>query len=186
MALTIRQKADTLGTFRFITVHLMETLARWVPTTPEFEIKVLFGRHLWDFAQHADALGHRTSELRAPLHHSPAPTDAHLAVLDKLRVAAGTSERVSGFYDGYLPTLEERYRRYLGETDPQLDEPTVRIFERALRDFERLQAERGQFTQSVELTLSDPEWPRRVRALALGPDPIVVARPPARSVLEAS
>ena len=186
MALTIRQKGDTLGTFRYITVYLMETLARWVPTTPELEIKVLFGRHIWDLAQHADALGRRTAELRAPLHYSPAPTDHHRSVLETLRAAAGTAERVFGFYDGYLPALGERYRLYIQDTDPQLDEPTVRVLERLLYDFERLQTERRQVTAEVGgLSLPDPAWPERLRGQALGPEPIVVHRPPARTAVEA-
>ena len=40
-------------------VALMEIAAAWTPTTPEMEVKVLLGRHIWDFAQHADALGKR-------------------------------------------------------------------------------------------------------------------------------
>ena len=55
MGLILREKAEYLATFRWLEVFLMETLARWVPTTPELEVKVLMGRHIWDAAQHADA-----------------------------------------------------------------------------------------------------------------------------------
>ena len=48
-----------IATFRFVSVQLMETVAAWTPTTPEMEVKVLLGRHIWDFAQQADALGNR-------------------------------------------------------------------------------------------------------------------------------
>jgi len=185
MALTIRQKGDTLGTFRFMTVYLMETLARWVPSTPELEVKVLFGRHIWDFAQHADALGRRTAELRAPLHYSPAPTAHHLAILESLRAATATPDRVFGFYDGYLPALAERYRLYLKDTDAQLDEPSVRVLERILHDFERLQAERRALTAEIGLKPTDAAAAERIRARALGPEPLVVHRPPARSAVEA-
>ena len=65
MTLSVRERADTIGTLRHIEVFTMETLARWVPTTPDLEAKVVFGRHIWDCAQHADALGRRTHELRA-------------------------------------------------------------------------------------------------------------------------
>lgn len=73
MGLILREKAEHLGTFRWLEVFLMETLARWVPTTPEMEVKILMGRHIWDAAQHADALGKRTFELRAPLHYTLTP-----------------------------------------------------------------------------------------------------------------
>jgi hypothetical protein len=42
-----RDRADTIATFRWVSVHLMEMLARWVPSTPELEVKILFGRHIW-------------------------------------------------------------------------------------------------------------------------------------------
>ena len=63
MSLTIRQKADAVGTFRHLSVWYMETLSRWVPTTPEMDAKVLFGRHIWELAQHADSFGnHRNGQ----------------------------------------------------------------------------------------------------------------------------
>ena len=43
MTLTVKEKAEYLGVFRWMEVFLMETLASWVPTTPEMEIKVLSG-----------------------------------------------------------------------------------------------------------------------------------------------
>ena len=67
MSLSVQDRAEYVATFRFIQVFLMETLARWVPQTPEMEVKVLFGRHIWDLAQQADGLGKRGYELRAPL-----------------------------------------------------------------------------------------------------------------------
>ena len=48
MTLTVKQRAETIGTFRYIHVQMMETLARWTPTTPEMEVKVLFGRDIWE------------------------------------------------------------------------------------------------------------------------------------------
>ena len=87
MGYDVRQKADIVGTHRFICVYLMETLARWVPTTPELEAKALFGRHLWDLAQHADQLGQRTAELRSGLHHNREPARSFRDVLESF---AGT------------------------------------------------------------------------------------------------
>ena len=59
MNLTVQQRGDNVATFRWIEVRLMETLAAWVPTTPEMEVKLVFGAHIWDTAQHADMLGKR-------------------------------------------------------------------------------------------------------------------------------
>lgn len=138
MTLTVRERADTIGTLRYISVFAMETLARWVPTTPDLEAKILFGRHLWEFAQHADALGKRTHELRAALHYSPAPSAPYQAALDAWRGLTTTSDRVASCYDALIPDLERRYRSYLESTDVFLDEPSVRVIERALADLPRL------------------------------------------------
>lgn len=143
MTLSIRDKADTLGTFRFVSVHLMETLARWVPTTPELEVKTLFGRHIWDLAQHADALGRRTFELRAALHYSRRPAAAYGRELDRLTAVTGTADRIANMYDVLLPDLAARYGTYLKEADPLLDEPSVRVIARIVADFPRLTNDRA-------------------------------------------
>lgn len=144
MGFTIRQKADRIGAFRHVAVFAMETLARWIPATPELEVKVCFGRHVWDFAQHADWLGRRTGELRAPLQYSHPPAPGYRDALDALAALQGTLDRVSGFYDVFLPDLERRLRAHVAATDPIADEPSVRIIERILFDFPRLAGDRAR------------------------------------------
>jgi len=176
MSLSIREKADTVGTFRFLSVWLMETLARWIATTPELEVKVAFGRHVWEFAQHADALGKRTAELRAPLHYTLAPPPAYRAGLDALAARTATAERIAGIYDGVLPALEDRYRAYLAATDPLLDEPTVRVIERILADFPRLRADREALRAArPDVAAADAAWLADVRRQAAA-EPFVAFR----------
>ena len=147
MSLDVRARADAIATFRFISVYCMETLARWVPTTPELEVKVLFGRHLWDFAQHADAFGKRTAELRLGPQVSRAPTSAFRGVLERAAAVSDTKQRVDGFYGGLMPAIETLYRTYLAETDALLDEPSVRILDHVLADFARLRSERAELAR---------------------------------------
>jgi hypothetical protein len=144
MGLTITQKADTLGTYRFILVRLMETLAAWVPTSPELEIKTLFGRHIWLLAQHADAIGHRTVELRAKLHYDRAPQPQYMSALQQLQGVTASGDRVAAFYGGALADLARRFEHYLAHTDALLDAPTVDILRRALADIERMHADRAE------------------------------------------
>jgi hypothetical protein len=150
MTLTVRDRAQSVATFRFLAVRLMETVAGWTPTTPEMEVKVLFGKHIWDLAQHADALGHRTFELRSKMHWSLAPRDEYLAFLDELRGVRETTARLSALYDVALPALAARLERYETAADPILDGPTVVITARIRRDVERMTAEatllRGQLS----------------------------------------
>src|SRR5690242_10335653 len=127
MGLTVKQRGQKVATFRYIEVRLMEILSAWVPSTPEMEAKLLFGAHIWDTAQAADALGKRTYELRMPLQHSLTPAVDFLEVLDQLAAAQGAAQRIAAFYDVVLPGLAARYRRYLAATDGLMDAPTVRI-----------------------------------------------------------
>jgi hypothetical protein len=138
MTFTVKQRGQHVATFRYVEVRLMEILAAWIPSTPEMEAKLLFGPHVWDCAQAADALGKRAHELRLPLHHTLAPAPAYVAVLDALAATQGASGRIAALYDGVLPRLSERYRRYLAQTDTLMDAPTVRVMERILDDRARM------------------------------------------------
>jgi hypothetical protein len=171
MPLNVKQRGEHVATFRWIEVRLMETLARWVPTTPETEVKLVFGSHIWDLAQHADSLGKRTHELRLPLQHSLEPSGEFVAFLGTLAATIETDKRVAGFYDCVLPGLERRFQDYVGEVDPLLDGPTVRILERILFDIARMKREGQALREEVPAIASiDAAWldglRRREAALA--------------------
>src|SRR4051812_35180427 len=134
MSATVNERSRAMATFRHVSVKLMETVARWTPTTPEMEAKVMFGRHIWDFAQMADALGKRTFELRQPEHYTLAPVDAYDALLGETADLEATSERVATLYEGVLPGLIQRFRDYVAATDPILDEPSISIIERSIHE----------------------------------------------------
>jgi hypothetical protein len=166
MSLSVQSRAERVATFRFIHVFLMETLARWVPNTPEMEVKVLFGRHIWDLARQADALGKRTYELRAPLQFSLRPTQPYVDFLEEFARTATTQQKIHGFYDVVLPGLAARYRRYLDATDRLLDEPTARVMDGILGDFTRMHDECEALRNELpKLCLSDKEWALRLVAL---------------------
>jgi len=165
MGLTVKEKAEFVGTFRWIEVFLMETLASWVPTTPEMEVKVLFGRHVWETAQNADGLGKRSFELRAPLHYTLPPPGDYEALFRELPSLEQTSDRIAVFYDAVLPALAKRYSDYLAATDRLLDEPTVRVIERILDGHKRMLAERETWCKDLSLAATNPalvkSWKQR-------------------------
>jgi hypothetical protein len=147
--LSVRQRGETVATLRWIHVRLMETIASWVPTTPEMEVKLLFGTHVWDAAQHADALGKRTFELRMPLQHSLEPDEAYRQLLANLTQVSETAERLALIYDGVLVALAVRYRYYLDQTDTLLDAPTARILENLDREQRRMIAEYNELIGKI-------------------------------------
>jgi hypothetical protein len=137
VSLDVQQRGRHIATFRHVFVRLMETAAAWTPTTPEMEAKVLFGRHIWDFAQAADVLGKRTFELRLPAQHSLAPAEGFAVALRELAALTGTAERLSGLYDLALPEVERRCRDYVAAVDRLLDGPSIVSLERILADLGR-------------------------------------------------
>jgi hypothetical protein len=152
----------------------METLAAWVPTTPEMEVKLLLGEHIWDTAQHADALGKRTFELRMPLQHSLRPVEAYVDFLVELAVIGPTPQRLAAIYDVLLLALATRYQRYLAQTDALSDAPTVRILERYLTDMARMvEAGRVLRQELPLLQLAGREWAEALAAREAAIDRLV-------------
>ncbi len=165
MALTTTQRADTIGTYRFVFVRLMETLAGWVPISPELEAKTLFGRHIWVMAQHADQMGHRAVELRAKLHYDRPAVEAYRSMLQQLREAPSTATRVSAFYDAVLPDLARRLQGYLNAADELLDAPSLDIVRRVLTDIDRMLDDRRQFNRARPDVVTDAtDWAEPLRA----------------------
>jgi len=157
--LTVKERGHFVATLRYVHVFLMETLATWVPTTPEVEVKLLFGEHIWDVAQHADSLGKRTFELRLPLQHSVRAADPYVALLAEVKAIGPTAQRLAAMYDVVLPGLVARQRRYLEKTDKLVDAPTVRILERYLADAVRMTEAAHTVRQELrDLPPADRQW----------------------------
>jgi hypothetical protein len=162
--LNVKQRADAVGTLRFVSVFLMEALARWIPTTPEMEVKMLFSRQVWRMAQQADRMGRRARELRAPLHYSRSPRPQFLEALKRLAAVSDTIDRIDAFHEVALPALAAAYRRYLAETDRLTDEPTVMICEQALGEIELMRCERTEWGSEIpKARAADSEALRAVR-----------------------
>src|SRR5581483_3329350 len=67
---SVEASAARIRHYRYAEERLMRILGGWIALTPELPVKLLFGRHVWECAQHADAWGRRLPELRAPAHEA--------------------------------------------------------------------------------------------------------------------
>jgi hypothetical protein len=156
---TVKERGHFVATLRYVYVSIMETLATWVPTTPEMEVKLLFGEHIWDVAQHADTLGKRTFELRMPLQRSNRPAEAYVDFLAMVSTLGPTPQRLAAMYDVLLPGLAARQQRYIAQTDRLVDAPTVRILERYLADSARMITTAHDLRNELAaLQLGDATW----------------------------
>ncbi len=159
MNLNVKARGECVATFRWISVRAMEMLAAWVPTTPEMEVKLVFGSNIWYLAQHADNFGKRTHELRLPPQHSREPVETYVRFIADLAATPETDRRVAGFFDCLLPALERRYDRYLAQVDVLLDGPTVQILERTKFDLSKMAAEGHALVAELPaIKLVDTAW----------------------------
>jgi hypothetical protein len=147
---SVSERAHVIATFRHICVRLMETVARWTPSTPEMEVKLLFGRQIWDFAQMADALGKRVFEMRQPLHFTCAPVQACDDLLDDIAALDGTADRLDAL--GVLQSgFSTRLTRYQSRVDPVLDQPSTVILAAMVRELARQRQDGEALRRSIGL-----------------------------------
>jgi hypothetical protein len=161
---SVESSAQRVRHYRYAEERMMRTLGGWIALTPELPVKVLFGRHVWDCAQHADLWGRRLPELRAPAQQSEPANDRFVGFMDRLdaREAAGESlERVVGVYRVLKPHLLATYRAHLAAANPVYEPPTRRILERCIAEEERHVAAGAVV---LERLLADE--PRQQRAVA--------------------
>src|SRR5919202_6055867 len=71
--LLVKSNAQTLAAFRYLERETFRLLGGWMPLTPEWDVKLATGKHVWEGAQHAERIGRRLIELRAPARGTRVP-----------------------------------------------------------------------------------------------------------------
>ena len=143
----------------------MRVLGGWIALSPELPAKLLFGRHVWDCAQHADLWGRRLPELRAAAQQSEPAGPGLVAVLDLVETSENpgqTVERVTAIYCVLKPHLATLYERHLAVANPVYEPPTRRILARVIEE-ERRHAAAGAIVLE-RLTARDPTLAARAPA----------------------
>ena len=70
-AFSVDASARLIRHYRYVEERMMRILGGWIALTPEVPVKLLFGRHVWDCAQHADLWGReRAMEIEHDGTHS--------------------------------------------------------------------------------------------------------------------
>jgi hypothetical protein len=126
--------------YRYAEERLMRVMGGWIALTPELPAKLVFGRHVWECAQHADAWGRRLPELRAPAQRSEPPNNAVVAFVDLLEsvdAPGQTIERLTGIYGVLKPHVAAVYAAHLERANPIYEPPTRRILTRCLDEERR-------------------------------------------------
>ncbi len=127
--LTVQQNLELLGKYQYVEVQMMELMGSWAYTMVDPEIKIGFGRHMYQDSVHADLLGKRIPELKgrsAHFHHI-APSNEFTQLLERIWKLEGDLPRMIGLYRIVKPALVEAYEAHLQSVELPADEPTAYI-----------------------------------------------------------
>jgi hypothetical protein len=163
---SVDASARRISHYRWLEERLLRVLGGWMALTPELPVKLLFGRHVWDCAQHADLWGRRLPELRAHARGEP-PSEgfAHLVeLIEGLQAPHESVARVVAVYRVLKPHLVAAYRTHLAEANPIYEPPTRRILLRCLEEERRHVAAGAVVLARVRDVIPGlaEEWERRL------------------------
>ena len=136
--MTVQRNLELLGRYQYLEVQMMELMGSWAYTIVDPEIKIGFGRQMYQDAVHADLLGKRIPELkgRSAHFHAIPPSDGIVRIIEKVWKAEGDAGRMVGLYRVLKPALIAAYREHLALAEIPADEPTAYIL-RHIADEER-------------------------------------------------
>jgi uncharacterized ferritin-like protein (DUF455 family) len=118
---------ESLRDYRYLENQLLEMLAGWTLFTPETNVKIMLGEHLYEDAQHVDGLRTRLLELRARQEEDSPPSDEIGRLCEQIWKAPDTATRLAGVYRFLKPRLAESYLALARATEPLVDAPTARL-----------------------------------------------------------
>jgi uncharacterized ferritin-like protein (DUF455 family) len=122
--LLVKSNAQALAAFRYLERETFRLLGGWMAITPEWDVKLATGKHVWEGAQHAERLGRRLVELRAPARGTRVPA----ALRDLVQAAdrsTDTLDRLVAVYRVVKPYLATAYAELASRTSAVADAPTV-------------------------------------------------------------
>lgn len=148
----VEENGQRLHRFAYVERRCMEVGAGHILSTPEWEAKVMLGRHLYEDAEHHHLLRTRIGELRrSDTSIDRVPDGALAAFMDEVLNARSSIEVLTGMYRVVKPALLDAYRHHLATINPLVDYPTDRM----LRQIVTEEAEHLAFGQQFLDTLDD-------------------------------
>lgn len=126
--LGIEPSVTRLKRFHYAFKRLHEVFTAWITAEPIYEIKTAFSHHAYLCSEHVLALRGRVGEMREPpLGLDVVPDPALELLFDEILNAPTTAERLVALYETAIPALDEALARYMVDTNPLADAPSVRV-----------------------------------------------------------
>lgn len=136
---SVEESARRVGHYRWIESRLFEALGGWIATVPELDVKLVFGRHCYHHAWHAELWDKRLPELREmKTDRLCVPPNEALAefveALTEPEAPDLTIEKLVGVYRVLIPRIIAAYTYHRNATSTITDTPTIRSLDFALQD----------------------------------------------------
>jgi hypothetical protein len=126
--LSVEQCVSRLKRFHYAFRRLHEILTARITAEPIYELKTGFAYHAYLCAEHVEALRTRIGEMREPpLGLEAVPHPAIEIYFDEILAAPTTGELILGVYDRAIPALHAVFARYMADTNPLTDAPSIRV-----------------------------------------------------------
>lgn len=117
-----------LKRFHYALVRLHEIFTARITAEPIYELKSGFSHHAYLCAEHVTALRQRVAEMREPpLGLEEVPGEGLRNCYDEILAAPTTAELLVGLYEKALPALDAALEKYMADTNPLCDAPSVRV-----------------------------------------------------------
>lgn len=151
--LSVEECVRRLKRYHYAFKRLHQIFTARITAEPLYELKMGFSLHAHLCAEHVSALRKRVGEMREPPLGLEAVPDANLEIFfDEILAAPTTEELVAGLYEQALPALNAALEQHRRDTNPLVDQPSVRLCRFALLEL----GDMLQFgAQCVEALLDD-------------------------------
>jgi hypothetical protein len=156
VGLAVEACAARVARFGYVSNQLMRVHAGKMTSIANWEFKAAIGQQLWESSLHWGIWRDRIRELRAHEHliesHAQGPL---YDLFQELLFSRDDPEYAVGLYTVILPAYQEALQRYRLETNPLVDQPTVRAVGHVLLDLDAHLA----FGQSVLAAIEPADAP---------------------------
>ena len=132
--LSVQRNLELLGRYRYFEIQMMELMGSWASTIVDPEIKIGFGRQMYQDAVHGDLLGKRIPELKGRSAHFRVipPSDRVVRLIETVWKAEGDTRRMVGLHRVLKSALIGAYREHMAMAEIPADEPTAYILRHIL------------------------------------------------------
>ncbi|MEX0715916.1 MAG: hypothetical protein WD066_04985 [Planctomycetaceae bacterium] len=138
--LTVDESVSRLKRFHYALKRLHGIFTPRLTAEPIYELKTAFSRHAYLAAESVAALRKRVGEMREPpLGLDEVPHPALEIFFDEILCSALAEELILGLYAHAIPALAQSLERYVADTNPLADAPSVRVVRIARFELEEIE-----------------------------------------------